>query len=168
MFKNKETCDTLMQTYDKLTSEKSELNPFEVDNKYLKILRAYDRSDSSAIPEKKEDRRNREFLLFGLYNHFNGDLNDIDKEKRENFMASKKESFKKNPNLFTSKDRICVRNFNKEVTQEVLSNLIKEYADKWINSFPDVKIKRKLKNTKLVKQIKLVIDTENDNKNKVS
>ena len=168
MFKNIETCNSILNSYNKVISEKSEINPFEVDNKYLKILKAYDKSDSSQIPVKKEDRRNREFLLYGLYNHFNGDLNDIDKEKRENFIASKKESFKNNPNLFTSKNRICVRNFNKKINQEVLSDLIKEHTNNWINSFSDNKIKKKLNNTKLIKQIKMINDTENINKNKVS
>ena len=100
MFKDSASAATVL--------EKFKLNPleFEFEGKPLKIFQAYDKSDASSIPTKKEDRRNRENMLFGLYNMsaFKTEVNDLDKEKREFLIQTKKENFKMNPNLFTAKD----------------------------------------------------------------
>ena len=83
MFSKPEDCSSVLDIYNKSQSNQSELNPFESEGKYLKTFPVYDKSNTEDMPKKKEDRRNREYMLFGLYNHFNGDLNEMDKEKRE-------------------------------------------------------------------------------------
>lgn len=163
MFSRPEDCDTVLETYDKCLKSNSELNPFEFDGKYIKVFRAYDKSDSSQIPKKKEDRRNRESLLFGLYNHFNGDLNDMDKEKREYLMKMKKDNFTNNPNLFTSNTRLTLRNFSKKLNEDGLRDIITKATNKYSK---DKSID--LKKTKLIKQVKIIRDPDNNNKSKVS
>lgn len=162
MFSRKEDCDTVVETASKATSE---LNPFEFEGKNLKIFRAYDKSDQSQIPTKKEDKRNREYLLYGLYKHFNGELSDTDKEKREFLMNSKKDNFKNNPNLFTSKTRLTLRNFSKKLTDEELKELMINAAKSWVESLPADK-KKDYSKTKFIKQVKILKDPQQNNKSK--
>ena len=109
-----------------------------------------------------EDRRNRESLLFGLYNHFNGDLNDMDKEKREYLMKMKKDNFTNNPNLFTSNTRLTLRNFSKKLNEDGLRDIITKATNKYSK---DKSID--LKKMKLIKQVKIIRDPDNNNKSKV-
>lgn len=167
MFSKREDCESVVNTYNKCVANKeSELNPFEFEGKFLKIFQAYDKNDSSQIPVKKEDRRNREFMLFGLYNNYNGELNDSDKEKREFIMKSKKDNFKNNPNLFTSKTRLTIRNFAKNVEENELRKKILEASNKWISEIKDLEKKKHYERTKKIKQVKIIRDPKNNNKSK--
>lgn len=175
MFKSKKDCESILSIYDKCSKNDKNLdslnslnmNPFEFQGKQLKIFRAYDKNDTSFKLEKKEDRRNREYLLFGLYKHFNGDLNDIDKEKREFLMKSKKENFKNNPNLFTSKTRLTVRNFNKKLEEKDLKTFLLNNLQEWIEKIENKEERIKLIKSKKIRQIKLLRDAQT-NKSKVS
>lgn len=178
MFKSKKDCESILSIYDKCSKNDKNLdsldslnslnmNPFEFQGKQLKIFRAYDKNDTSFKLEKKEDRRNREYLLFGLYKHFNGDLNDIDKEKREFLMKSKKENFKNNPNLFTSKTRLTVRNFNKKIEEKDLKTFLLNNLQEWIDKIENKEERIKLIKSKKIRQIKLLRDGQT-NKSKVS
>jgi hypothetical protein len=154
MFSKIEDCNSVLEMYEKSIISQGEINPFEFQGKFLKIYKAYDKNDSSQKPLKKEDRRNRENLLFGLYNHFNGDLNEMDKEKREYLMSVKKENFTKNPNYYTSKTRLTIRNFSKNINEEqireIVLNITKKYAkEKEIDE----------RKVKFIKQVKIIRDS---------
>lgn len=162
MFSRKEDCDAVIDSASKANTD---LNPFEFEGKNLKIFRAYDKSDQSQIPTKKEDKRNREYLLFGLYKHFNGDLSDTDKEKREFLMNSKKDNFKNNPNLFTSKTRLTLRNFSKKITDQELKDLMINAAKSWTENLPSEK-RKEFSKGKFIKQVKILKDPQQNEKSK--
>lgn len=164
MFKEVETLEKIVSLFEQ--SDDSLLFPFELDGKKLKIYRAYDRNDSSQIPDKRPDRRNREFLLFGLYNmnEFSTEVTLQDKEKREHLMKEKKESFKNNPNLFTSTTRVCIRNFSKKITEDQLKDIVNSHLDKWVEQQSE-----EVKNNyqKRIKQFKLLRNNDEEKKSKV-
>lgn len=169
MFEKKEDCESIVRTFKKSEENKEfELNPFEFEGKFLKIFQAYDKNDASQKPDKKEDRRNREFLLYGLYTNYNGELSDSDKEKREFIIKSKKENFKNNPNLYTSKTRLTIRNFAKNVEESELRKKILDACNEWINDIKDIEKRKYYERTKKIKQVKLIRDPNNNNKSKVS
>ena len=164
MFKSKEDCDSILSSYSKMHKNENldaldslNLNLFEFQGKNLKVLKSY--GSKNEIPSKKDDRRNRENLLFGLYKHFNGELNDIDKEKREYLMKSKKDNFTKNPNLLTSKTRLCIRNFSKSVDEKQLKKFIMDLIFKWIETIDDKEKKFKYIKAKKIKQVKILRDS---------
>lgn len=176
MFKSKKDCESILSIYEKCNNKGNDnldslnslnINPFEFQGKQLKIFKAYDKNDTNFKLEKKEDRRNREYLLYGLYKHFNGDLNDMDKEKREFLMKSKKENFKNNPNLFTSKTRLTVRNFSKKLEEKDLKTFLLKNLQEWIEKIENKEERIKLIKSKKIRQIKLLRDAQT-NKSKVS
>lgn len=166
MFKEMETLEKIISLFE--DSAESPLFPFELDGKKLNIYRSYDKNDPSQIPNKRPDRRNREYLLFGLYNmnEFSTEVSQQDKEKREYLMKEKKESFKNNPNLFTSSTRICIRNFSKKITEEELKDLVNSHLDQWVESQSE-EIKENYAKQKKMKQFKLLRNNDEEKKSKV-
>ena len=157
--------DSKVPTLDLEINDISE-EAFYLKGKHLKIFQAYDKNDSASIPQKKEDKRNRENLLFGLHNHFNGDLNDTDKEKREFLIKSKKDNFKNNPNLFTSKTRLTVRNFSKKVDENKLREVVMDAANSFVKNITDKEKLNYYNKTKKLKQVKIIRDPKQNNKSK--
>lgn len=64
--------------------------------------------------DDKKDPRNLLFTKFGLLNtkelQLDGNISEIDMRTRTRLYQSKTKALKKNPNLFVSSTRICVRN----------------------------------------------------------
>ena len=63
----------------------------------------------------------------------------MDKEKREFLIKSKKENFKNNPNLYTSKTRLTIRNFSRKIEEDELKKHILNAANEWISEIEDKK-----------------------------
>jgi nucleolar protein 4 len=159
MFSKDTTFKKVLETYRNYTRE-NKISPFELDGKYLKIMPAYDRSKKEEFEEKKKDKRNRENLLFGLTEHYNGELSLIDGDKRQNIITSKQTNFDTNPNYFVSKTRLSIRNLPKKVTEEEVNAVFKKAIDEYIEGLDNAKLKKKLLRSKVLKQLKLLKDEE--------
>ena len=166
----KESYNKVMSLYNDYSYKKSnfnEMNPFELEGRYLKLMDAMTREDLKNLEqekEKKNSKRNKTYLYYGLsketickfkeYENFT----DTDKEKRERLIQIKKNNFYNNPNFHVSETRISFRNLDKNITE----NILKEKINETLNN--DEEIKKEYKNIKLIKQIKLL--KEEDDKSK--
>jgi hypothetical protein len=92
----------------------------------------------------------------------------MDKEKVEFLIKSKKDNFKKNPNLFVSKTRLTIRNFPKNVEDAELKKKLLSGAEEWIDKLEDKEKKSFYNRSKKIKQVRIIRDPNNNNKSKVS
>ena len=166
----KESYNKVMSLYKDYSTKKknfNEMNPFELDGRYLKLFDAMTREELKNLEkdkDKKNSKRNKTYLYYGLsketiskFKEFEK-ITEKDKEKRERLIQIKKENFYSNPNFHVSETRISFRNLDKNIDENILKEKINEVLDE------DENIKKEYKNMKLIKQIKLL--KEDDDKSK--
>ena len=166
----KESYDKVMLLYKEYSTKKSnfnEMNPFELEGRYLKLFDAMTKEELKNLEkekEKKNSKRNKTYLYYGLSKETISKLKEFqnitekDKERRERLIQIKKANFYNNPNFHVSETRLSFRNFDKNIDENNLKEKINEVLEK------DKKIQNEYKNKKLIKQIKLL--RENDDKSK--
>ena len=166
----KESYNKVMSLYKDYSTKKrnfNEMNPFELDGRYLKLFDAMTREELKNLEKeknKKNTKRNKTYLYYGLsketiskFKEFEK-ITEKDKEKRERLIQIKKENFYSNPNFHVSETRISFRNLDKNIDENILKEKINEVLEE------DENIKKEYKNQKLIKQIKLL--KEDDDKSK--
>ena len=166
----KESYNKVMSLYKDYSTKKrnfNEMNPFELDGRYLKLFDAMTREELKNLEkekDKKNTKRNKTYLYYGLsketiskFKEFEK-ITEKDKEKRERLIQIKKENFYSNPNFHVSETRISFRNLDKNIDENILKEKINEVLE------ADENIKKEHKNQKLIKQIKLL--KEDDDKSK--
>ena len=166
----KESYNKIMSLYKDYSTKKrnfNEMNPFELDGRYLKLFDAMTREELKNLEkdkEKKNSKRNKTYLYYGLsketiskFKEFEK-MSEKDNEKRERLIQIKKENFYSNPNFHVSETRISFRNLDKNIDENILKEKINEVLE------ADENIKKEYKNMKLIKQIKLL--KEEDDKSK--
>ena len=166
----KESYNKVMSLYNEYSHKKShfnEMNPFELEGRYLKLFDAMSREDLKNLEiekEQKNSKRNKTFLYYGLsketiikFKEYEN-ITEKDKEKRERLIQIKKDNYYKNPNFHVSETRISFRNLDKNINE----NILKEKIYEAINN--NEEFKKNYKNIKLIKQIKLL--REDDDKSK--
>ena len=166
----KESYNKVMSLYNEYSHKKShfnEMNPFELEGRYLKLFDAMSREDLKNLEKEKEQKnskRNKTFLYYGLsketiikFKEYEN-ITEKDKEKRERLIQIKKDNYYKNPNFHVSETRISFRNLDKNINE----NILKEKIYEAINN--NEEFKKNYKNIKLIKQIKLL--REDDDKSK--
>ena len=166
----KESYNKVMSLYNDYSTKKrnfNEMNPFELDGRYLKLFDAMTREELKNLEkekDKKNTKRNKTYLYYGLsketiskFKEFEK-ITEKDKEKRERLIQIKKENFYSNPNFHVSETRISFRNLDKNIDENILKEKINEVLEE------DENIKKEYKNQKLIKQIKLL--KEDDDKSK--
>ena len=166
----KESYNKVMSLYNEYSHKKShfnEMNPFELEGRYLKLFDAMSREDLKNLEKEKEQKnskRNKTYLYYGLsketiikFKEYEN-ITEKDKEKRERLIQIKKDNYYKNPNFHVSETRISFRNLDKNINE----NILKEKIYEAINN--NEEFKKNYKNIKLIKQIKLL--REDDDKSK--
>ena len=166
----KESYNKVMSLYKDYSTKKknfNEMNPFELDGRYLKLFDAMTREELKNLEkdkDKKNSKRNKTYLYYGLsketiskFKEFEK-ITEKDKEKRERLIQIKKQNFYSNPNFHVSETRISFRNLDKNIDENILKEKINEVLEE------DENIKIEYKNMKLIKQIKLL--KEDDDKSK--
>jgi hypothetical protein len=166
----KDSYNKVMSLYKAYSTKKgnfNEMNPFELEGRYLKLFDAMSREDLKNLEkekDKKNSKRNKTYLYYGLskesiikFKEYEN-ITDIDKEKRERLIQIKKDNYYKNPNFHVSETRISFRNLDKNIDENILKEKINEILEK------NEDIKKEYKNIKLIKQIKLL--REDDDKSK--
>ena len=166
----KESYNKVMSLYKDYSTKKrnfNEMNPFELDGRYLKLFDAMTREELKNLEkekDKKNTKRNKTYLYYGLSKETISKFKEFekitkkDKEKRERLIQIKKENFYSNPNFHVSETRISFRNLDKNIDENILKEKINEVLE------ADENIKKEYKNQKLIKQIKLL--KEDDDKSK--
>ena len=166
----KESYNKVMSLYKDYSTKKrnfNEMNPFELDGRYLKLFDAMTREELKNLEkekDKKNTKRNKTYLYYGLSKETISKFKEFekitkkDKEKRERLIQIKKENFYSNPNFHVSETRISFRNLDKNIDENILKEKINEVLEE------DENIKKEYKNQKLIKQIKLL--KEDDDKSK--
>ena len=166
----KESYNKVMSLYKEYSTKKrnfTEMNPFELEGRYLKLFDAMTREELKNLEKEKDQKnskRNKTYLYYGLsketiskfkeYENFS----EKDKEKREKLIQIKKANFYNNPNFHVSETRLSFRNLDKNIDENILKEKINEILEK------NEDIKKEFKNMKLIKQIKLL--REEDDKSK--
>ena len=166
----KESYNKVMSLYKEYSTKKrnfTEMNPFELEGRYLKLFDAMTREELKNLEKEKDQKnskRNKTYLYYGLsketiskfkeYENFS----EKDKEKREKLIQIKKANFYNNPNFHVSETRLSFRNLDQNIDENILKEKINEILEK------NEDIKKEYKNMKLIKQIKLL--REEDDKSK--
>jgi len=166
----KDSYNKVMSLYKAYSTKKgnfNEMNPFELEGRYLKLFDAMSREDLKNLEkekDKKNSKRNKTYLYYGLskesiikFKEYEN-ITDIDKEKRERLIQIKKDNYYKNPNFHVSETRISFRNLDKNIDENILKDKINEILNN------NKEIQNEYKNIKLIKQIKLL--REDDDKSK--
>ena len=166
----KESYNKVMSLYKEYSTNKrnfNEMNPFELEGRYLKLFDAMTREELKNIEKQKDQKnskRNKTYLYYGLsketiskFKEYEN-ISEKDKEKRERLIQIKKENFYSNPNFHVSETRISFRNLDKNIDENILKEKINEILEN------DNNIQKEYKNMKLIKQIKLL--REEDDKSK--
>ena len=166
----KESYNKVMSLYKEYSTNKrnfNEMNPFELEGRYLKLFDAMTREELKNLEKQKEQKnskRNKTYLYYGLsketiskFKEYEN-ISEKDKEKRERLIQIKKENFYSNPNFHVSETRISFRNLDKNIDENILKEKINEILES------DDNIQKEYKNMKLIKQIKLL--REEDDKSK--
>ena len=166
----KESYNKVMSLYKEYSTNKrnfNEMNPFELEGRYLKLFDAMTREELKNIEKQKDQKnskRNKTYLYYGLsketiskFKEYEN-ISEKDKEKRERLIQIKKENFYSNPNFHVSETRISFRNLDKNIDENILKEKISEILEN------DNNIQKEYKNMKLIKQIKLL--REEDDKSK--
>lgn len=169
--KSNQSFEKIMAMYHDYNNKRSssDMNPFELDGRNLKLFKAMSRDELKASTEQNEEslsNRKKEYLYFGLSNEsisempLYEEITETDKAKRERLIKIKKANFQQNPNYHVSLTRLSLRNFDKTVKEEHIKEMIMKTVEE------DKDLKKKYKNVKMVKQIKLL--KENDGENEKS
>ena len=166
----KDSYNKVMSLYKDYSSKRSnfnEMNPFELEGRYLKLFDAMTREELKDLEKEKEKKnlkRNKTYLYYGLsketitnFKEYEN-ITDTDKQKRERLIQIKKDNYYNNPNFHVSETRLSFRNLDKNINE----NILKERINEVLNN--DEEIKNEYRNIKLIKQIKLL--KEDDDKSK--
>jgi len=166
----KESYNKIMSLYKEYSTKKrnfTEMNPFELDGRYLKLFDAMTKEELKNLEkekDKKNTKRNKTYLYYGLsketitkFKNYQN-ITEKDKEKREKLIQIKKENFYNNPNFHVSETRLSFRNLDKNIDENILKEKINEVLE------GDENIQKEYKNLKLIKQIKLL--RKDDDKSK--
>lgn len=165
-FSKESTCKEVLELANKYVGSENQFeSPFELHGKYLKIYPAMNRKQAP-VAVKEIDKRNERNLLFGLNSKVEGEVTEIDKEKREYFVNIKKEDFEKNPNLFVSNKRIRVRNLAKNITIDMLKEKVLSISKAFFDLPQNKELKAQADKIKIIEQIKL-INNKDTGKSKV-
>ena len=166
----KESYNKVMSLYKEYSNKRSnfnEMNPFELEGRYLKLFDAMTREELKDLEkekDKKNSKRNKTYLYYGLskesiikFKEYEN-ITDTDKQKRERLIQIKKDNYYNNPNFHVSETRLSFRNLDKNIDE----NILKEKINEVLNN--DEEIKKEYKNIKLIKQIKILKDDEDKSK----
>ena len=167
---SKESYNKVMSLYKEYSTKKrnfNEMNPFELEGRYLKLFDAMTREELKNLEkekDKKNSKRNKTYLYYGLskesiikFKEYEN-ITDTDKQKRERLIQIKKDNYYNNPNFHVSETRLSFRNLDKNIDE----NILKEKINEVLNN--DEEIKKEYKNIKLIKQIKILKDDEDKSK----
>ena len=166
----KESYNKVMSLYKEYSTKKrnfTEMNPFELEGRYLKLFDAMTREELKNLEKEKDQKnskRNKTYLYYGLSKETISKFKEYEnfsekgKEKREKLIQIKKANFYNNPNFHVSETRLSFRNLDKNIDENILKEKINEILEK------NEDIKKEYKNMKLIKQIKLL--REEDDKSK--
>ena len=113
-----------------------------------------------------KDKRNIRLVKSGLLNTKDfaqpGEVSKIDMDARIRLFTEKQRALKKNPNLFISETRLCVRNLPRKYTEKELKTIIQHFLEEWKHSLThDERKLMALKTKKIIHQVKVLVD-END------
>ena len=149
----KESYNKVMSLYKEYSTNKrnfNEMNPFELEGRYLKLFDAMTREELKNLEKQKEQKnskRNKTYLYYGLsketiskFKEYEN-ISEKDKEKRERLIQIKKENFYSNPNFHVSETRISFRNLDKNIDENILKEKINEILES------DDNIQKEYKNT---------------------
>lgn len=152
---------------DKRQVSKSYINDLESQLEFrgrrLAMFKAESRQDRVKNVEQKNakvDKRNKDLLKVGLVttkDFVHSGVSDSDMETRIRLFKEKQNSIKKNPNLFVSKTRMCVRNLDRRMDEKAL----KEFCNSFMNDWKDTLTPEELKEAnqqKLIHQFKILKD----------
>lgn len=154
---------------EKHTASKAVVNDLEMQLEFkgrrlvmFKAESKEERNKSKAKQEVKVDKRNIDYVKVGLINtkdFINGPVSDSDMEIRIRLWKEKQNSIKKNPNLFVSKTRMCIRHLLRSMDEKNLAQFCSAFVQNWKDSL-NVKEKKAANQKKLVHQYKILKDKE--------
>jgi len=152
---------------DKRQKTKAQLNDLESQLEFrgrrLVMFKAESKKSREQTKVKeniKEDKRNTDNLKIGLVttkDFVHTGVSDRDMEDRVRLFKEKQASVKKNPNLFVSKNRMCVRNLDKRMNEKTLSEFCASFTADWKETLGQKEL-REANKTKLVHQFKILKD----------
>ena len=80
---------------------------------------------------------------------------------RVRLFKSKQQALKKNPNLFISETRLCIRNIPKKFKESDVRTIIEHYLEEWKHTLShEFRTAHNLKTKKIVHQVKLLKDPD--------
>lgn len=138
----------------------------ELKGRKLVIMKALSRDNLQqklSTEDVKTDPRNLLSTKFGLLNtkefQLDGNISEIDMRTRTRLYQSKTKALKKNPNLFVSATRICIRNLPRTFTEKEVKELITHFIEEWKHTLDFEFMKsHDLKTKKVIHQIKVLRD----------
>jgi len=140
----------------------------EFKGRRLVMFKAESKSDRERSKEEKNvkvDKRNKDLLKVGLVTtkeFVHEGVSEKEMETRIRLFKKKQDSIKKNPNLFVSKTRLCMRELDRRMDEKSFAEFITSFVNDWKEtlSFED---RKEIKTVKLVKQYKILMDKDNTN-----
>ena len=138
----------------------------DLNGRKIVIMRALSKQglfDHIREKSQKEDKRNLAMLAEGLLNKQDfiekEHIPEPDMQTRVRLYRSKNAAVKKNPNLFISSTRLCIRNLPKKFEEKDVWTLVSHFVEMWKESLPfEERQNKNLKTKKLIHQIKLNLD----------
>lgn len=165
--------DTLTQISDeywnqeKHTVSKAKLadleSKLEIRGRRLVMFRAESKQDRFQKVEEskvKVDKRNLAMIRVGLVgtdDFVHGPVGDKDMENRVRLFREKQDAVKKNPNLFVSKTRMCVRNLDRRMNEKSLAEFCTSFTNDWKTTLSGEE-RKDASQQKLVYQFKILKD----------
>jgi nucleolar protein 4 len=172
-FTETEPVDTLTQISDeywnqeKHTVSKAKLadleSKLEIRGRRLVMFKAESKQDRFQKVEEskvKVDKRNLAMIRVGLVgtdDFIHGPVGDKDMENRVRLFREKQDAVKKNPNLFVSKTRMCVRNLDKRMNEKSLAEFCTSFTNDWKTTLSGEE-RKDASQQKLVYQFKVLKD----------
>jgi nucleolar protein 4 len=135
----------------------------EIRGRRLVMFRAeskLDRNQKVEDSKVKVDKRNLEMIKVGLVgtdDFVHGPVGDKDMETRVRLFREKQDSVKKNPNLFVSKTRMCVRNLDIRMGEKSLAEFCSSFTSDWKDTL-SADEQKEINKHKLVYQFKVLKD----------
>ena len=148
----------------------------EFKGRRLVIFKAESKDDRKKKVEEskvKVDKRNVDMIkvgLVGTYDFVHGPVNEEDMATRIRLYKEKLDAVKKNPNLFVSKTRMCLRNIDKRMNEKHLAEFCSTFRDDWKKTLTPEALKS-AERIKLIHQYKILEDknkTDSEGKAKSS
>lgn len=172
-FKSQEVVDRLSKLssdywdQDKHSTSKERLSDLESQlefrNRRLVMFKAESKDERQKKNEEskvKVDKRNLNDVkvgLVGTHDFIHGPVGEEDMETRIRLYKEKQQALKKNPNLFVSKTRMCIRNLHKKMDEKALAEFCAGFRDDWKETLTPEALKKANK-VKLIHQFKVLSD----------